>query len=390
MRVLMNLPLVKKLIILFSVTLFGFILILYISFNNLNLMKKNLDITYFGNLMPLLKLESIIDIYGGDILKILYQRERELITLSDTKVEIDTLLHQSLKEWDSYKEIYKSDYELEVINLIDIQINGLISFKDRESNNFIRKMFFIKSLLNNLMEYELFIAKQERGFVNEIYEKTKKHLFIILISIFLISVVITIPILQNIYRTHSELEQKSDNLILANETLKSLSITDSLTELYNRRYFNEIYEKELKRSIREQNDFAFLILDIDFFKKYNDKYGHLKGDEAIKAVAKTIKSTFQRPADYCFRLGGEEFGIITSGLDLNHAQLMADKLRGNIKYLNIEHLDSIKNILTISVGGSVMIPKVGVNIEQFIKKADENLYLAKKDRDRAIITMEVL
>jgi len=184
----------------------------------------------------------------------------------------------------------------------------------------------------------------------------------------------------------ARIEVQQQQLITSSETLKHLNLkleqasyTDSLTALFNRRYFNIVYEREFKRSLRANKPFIFMMLDIDFFKQYNDTYGHLQGDAALQAVAKVLKSTLQRPGDYPFRLGGEEFGIILTDTDCKTAQIIGEKVREGIENLKIEHKGSkILPILSISIGGICVTPTVNMNEDALIHAADTNLYAAKE------------
>ena len=160
--------------------------------------------------------------------------------------------------------------------------------------------------------------------------------------------------------------------------IEHLSITDELTQLYNRRFFNIKIIEELNRVKRENNHFSFLIMDIDYFKQYNDTYGHQKGDLALERVANILKKKTSRASDFAFRLGGEEFGIITT-LDKEKAIEFANLIRSEIENLQIEHKTSeISKYLTISIG---IVSKTGVEIinsDTLYKEADDCLYEAKR------------
>lgn len=160
--------------------------------------------------------------------------------------------------------------------------------------------------------------------------------------------------------------------------IEYLSITDELTQLYNRRFFNKKVLEEINRAKRENNSFSFLIMDIDYFKQYNDTYGHQKGDIALKKVAAVLKRRTSRGSDFAFRLGGEEFGIITT-LDKDKVIEFANLIKDEIENLQIEHKASkISKHLTISMG---IVSKEGEDItnnDLLYKEADDCLYEAKK------------
>ncbi len=159
--------------------------------------------------------------------------------------------------------------------------------------------------------------------------------------------------------------------------IEYLSITDELTQLYNRRFFNTKIEKEINRAKRENTYLSFLIMDIDYFKEFNDTYGHQKGDFALEEVSKVLKKYTNRSSDFAFRLGGEEFGIITR-LEKEKIIEFANNIKNEIEELHIEHRESsISEYLTISIG---ITSRTGLDLldsNTLYKEADDSLYLAK-------------
>ncbi len=159
--------------------------------------------------------------------------------------------------------------------------------------------------------------------------------------------------------------------------LEHLTITDSMTSLFNRRYFNKILLREINRTKRNNAQLAFIMLDVDFFKLYNDTYGHLRGDDVLISIASTIQKHFNRASDFCFRLGGEEFGIICSVNTLNEVYHQAEQLRIDIENLHIEHLhNSVSNYITASIG--IAICDGSSTAETLYSQADVELYKAKE------------
>lgn len=157
-----------------------------------------------------------------------------------------------------------------------------------------------------------------------------------------------------------------------------LSITDELTGLYNRRHFNKVIEDEINRAKRNNHYLAFLMIDIDYFKKYNDTYGHQAGDLALQKIAAVLKKQAKRTSDFSFRLGGEEFGIIFSVEEDQKAVKFANDIREEIASLQIEHKSSkIHPYITASLG---LVIKNGSDIStssEIYRRADEALYKAK-------------
>jgi len=177
------------------------------------------------------------------------------------------------------------------------------------------------------------------------------------------------------------------NDITDKKRIIELSITDYLTQLYNRRHFSTVFDRELNRAKRDNKNFILMMIDIDFFKQYNDTYGHNQGDEVLISVAKALKESLTRPADFVFRLGGEEFGIITSDMDFQGASELANQLLEVVKDLNIEHKSSkTSNIITISIGIKIVHLEANLDETTIYKLADNALYEAKeKGRNKVVI-----
>lgn len=170
------------------------------------------------------------------------------------------------------------------------------------------------------------------------------------------------------------------------EKLKEDSIKDYITSLYNRRGIEHFGNKLIRNSIRNNNGFAVLMIDIDYFKQYNDLYGHQKGDECLSNVAKEIKKSCYRTLDLVGRYGGEEFIVILTEVTKEGALDVARRINSNIKKLNIEH-EGNKNqkIITVSIGMHFEIPNINTSLENYIYDADSNLYKAKeKGRDSIV------
>ena len=182
-----------------------------------------------------------------------------------------------------------------------------------------------------------------------------------------------------------QLRDANENLNLANERLETLSRIDSLTDVANRRFFNETIDKEWNRAQREGLPVALMIIDVDNFKGYNDLYGHLKGDECLQVVAATLKKVFSRSGDLVARYGGEEFAIILPNAG-GEAMRMAEKCRAAIEALQVTHEDSpTAACLTISIGLSSVVPTADLKSDDLLDCADKGLYIAKEHgRNRVI------
>ncbi len=176
-------------------------------------------------------------------------------------------------------------------------------------------------------------------------------------------------------------------LLKANEKLESLASVDGLTQIANRRHFDERLDAEWKRMIREQNMLSMILCDIDFFKSYNDNYGHQEGDKSLKAVAQTISSSLKRPTDIVARYGGEEFVVILPNTDSDGAFFVAEQIREKIMELKIPHAHSAANqYVTLSLGVSTAVMDQSIPPETLIENADKALYDAKEQgRNRSVL-----
>ncbi|KUO77352.1 MAG: hypothetical protein APF81_18855 [Desulfosporosinus sp. BRH_c37] len=177
------------------------------------------------------------------------------------------------------------------------------------------------------------------------------------------------------------LESKVNELLELKEVnchLESISSLDGLTGIPNRRTFDQFIETNWKNAIREQQPLSVIMADIDNFKLYNDNYGHLQGDDCLIHVAKSLVSCIKRPNDLVARYGGEEFIALLPNTDKEGASLVAETMRKCIEKLAMKHKQSkVAHCVTISLGVAVSIPQLFDSIEDFIKIADNALYVAK-------------
>ncbi|WP_020410877.1 diguanylate cyclase [Hahella ganghwensis] len=177
-------------------------------------------------------------------------------------------------------------------------------------------------------------------------------------------------------RSHLTLKFQSD-------LLRRMAMVDGLTKLANRRYFDQYLQQEWRRCRRTGKPLSLILLDIDFFKKFNDSLGHQQGDDSLRSVAGTIAASTQRPADLAARYGGEEFAVILPETDLVGASNLAESIEKSIRELRIEHPSSpIDGVLSVSIGVSSLVPDDTHQSDQLIESADRNLCLAK-ERGRA-------
>lgn len=163
-------------------------------------------------------------------------------------------------------------------------------------------------------------------------------------------------------------------------SLAELADMDHLTRVANRRQFDAVLDREWRRAVRARAPLALMLVDVDFFKAYNDIYGHVAGDDALIAVAQAINRTLRRPGDLAARYGGEEFGAILPDIDEAGLRSMAERLCEAVQSLAIVHSGSDSGVLTVSVGASLVVPDEGLDAARaLIATADQALYVAKRN-----------
>lgn len=172
-------------------------------------------------------------------------------------------------------------------------------------------------------------------------------------------------------RTHLKLKLRSD-------ILRRLVFVDSLTGVFNRRYFDHCLSTEWLRANRSHASLALILIDVDHFKRYNDRYGHPSGDECLKSVARALRRGLHRPGDVVVRYGGEEFACLLPETDLNGAMRVARHLEQVVRDLQIVHEDSeVASTVTVSLGVAVKTANSPATYEELLTIADEQLYKAK-------------
>ncbi len=176
----------------------------------------------------------------------------------------------------------------------------------------------------------------------------------------------------------SSLKQTNARLHVLNEELTQLSATDSLTQVANRRYFDNRYVAEYSRASRDGSDLSLIMIDVDFFKNYNDELGHVAGDECLQRIAVAIRNSLKRPTDLVARYGGEEFIVLLPNTGLDGAVNLAEEIRVKVLEMKLAHPASVvSSYITVSLGVTGTCAGKEISKEALLKKSDEALYNAK-------------
>ena len=320
-------------------------------------LKKRIDYIYFGNYIPVLKLHTIEESYT-DLIKCMRTFK---------KCDRDPFFEKIKKEWNYYNNSYKDIEERKIVDSIHIDILKSLDYKTKisEYKSAINKIDFLK-------EHEKTVAYKKRQEFLEEYSSMKDYLFYNMVLLVFVSFILVAFIIYSIIK-------KDNQLKILTKRYKMESITDSMTTLYNRKYFDKIFDNMPFISNGNNWNTAFIMLDIDFFKQYNDTYGHDMGDITLKAVASTLKSYFNKEYEYVFRLGGEEFGVVLFDVDEDILKECLAEVNKNIESLNIEHKNSnISQVVTISIGAVIYEANSYVSCNRLYKIADDCLYQSKE------------
>lgn len=195
----------------------------------------------------------------------------------------------------------------------------------------------------------------------------------------------SIPLVKMRVSKQMELKRKTD-------MLEYLSLVDGLTGVANRRQFDEKLDQAIRYVDRNHRGLSLLLMDIDFFKQYNDTYGHVKGDEVLKRVANVLRKGASRPLDFVARYGGEEFAVIIIDATKEEGEAVAEKLRLMVENMNIAHAKSPLARITMSVGVTHISSQHTQHIDakDFIEDADQSLYLAKEDGRNRVVSSDTV
>jgi diguanylate cyclase (GGDEF)-like protein len=302
-----------------------------------------------------LSFEDIFNIFSSALKRSFRFRLSRLVLLKNQNEIIDAVYEIELGR--SYAKVAPDNFDRELVSII-LEERKEILLTHQENPQFLRRLSVIKNF-DTLIAIPLISEERIAGvlYIENISRMYFEN-FLILAGQFAIQL------------------QK----VILYKKVQDMAITDSLTEVSTRRYFLERFREEIRRSMRRKASLSFLMIDLDYFKEKNDKFGHLVGDVILKEIAAILKSNL-REIDIIGRYGGEEFGVALSGIAREGAFQVAERLRSSIERSIFKAYDE-KVSSTISIGISVF-PEDGVEENALIESADKALYKAKeKGRNR--------
>jgi len=179
--------------------------------------------------------------------------------------------------------------------------------------------------------------------------------------------------------------------IIKNEQLKKMSFYDGLTGIPNRRYFDQVLIQEISRAEREKSPLSLMLIDIDYYKEYNDTYGHLKGDECLRTVVSALKKNLKHAEDFLARYGGDEFIMVLPNTNNTEVVLLAERLRISVEEMAIAHINSLcSDVVTLSIGVVTTYSKVLQSSDDLISAADKALYHSKDEGRNRVSVVKLL
>lgn len=273
--------------------------------------------------------------------------------------QLDKALTESLKQLDaavSYAQPFQNNL-VEALIFEDMRKQELEAII-LEGRKAAKKVLF---LLDKMVE------RQSHSYDNVLieYERSRRYTLLGVIGVFALIVVVVIVAV----RISSKQFQQ----------VSRLSIIDEVSGIYNRRYFDMVLEEEWKRSMREYTQLSLLMIDIDYFKDYNDNFGHQMGDVCLFTIGKILSSQLKRASDFTARYGGEEFVIVLPNTSMEHARLLAERLRRSVEEARIRSgNDAVSPWVTVSVGVATATAEFGQDFSLLVHAADSCLYESKR------------
>lgn len=287
----------------------------------------------------------------------IYTTAREEL-LQDT--QLDSAMMTSLQQLDdavSYAQPFQNNLVEALIfdELSQAEVEGIL----QEGRRAAEKVLF---LLDKMVEHQSHSYEK----VLADYEQSRRSTLLGIVGVF---VLIFLIVLFAIRTSNKQFKQVS-----------RLSIIDEVSGIYNRRYFDMVLEEEWKRSMREYTQISLLMLDIDYFKAYNDTFGHQMGDDCLFTVGKILSGQLKRASDFTARYGGEEFVIVLPNANMEHARLLAERLRRSVEEARIKSgNNAVSPWVTVSIGVATTTAEYGQEYSLLVNAADKCLYESKRN-----------
>ena len=272
---------------------------------------------------------------------------------------------------DAIKMVEKIEPDLVLLDVMMPKLNGFETCRLLKKSEKTRPIpIIIVTALNELEDKIKGIEAGADDFITKPFNKLE-----------LLARVKSLLRIKNLY---DQLQDKVKQLEQAKERLRELAVTDGLTGLYNYRYFKEYFTQEIRRVLRHKKIVSLMMLDIDFFKQYNDTHGHLAGDQVLRTLAKLMIDNL-RSIDVAARYGGEEFALVLPETDKKAARIVADKIKRLVQEYKFQNEETQPNgSITVSIGVA-SFPEDGEKMDNLINIADQRLYRAKADgRNRVV------
>lgn len=292
--------------------------------------------------------------------------------LAQSSIERVQVVDQPIERQYSSIAVKKGNKEL--LDLINL---GLREIKADSTMN---------KVINNWKGKKVLYFTEEMIIRIALYTSIGVIIVIILIGTFLVTKYIKLSkkLEMDVEERTKELYEANELLRKANMELESISITDKITNVYNRRFLDISLEEAWSIAKREKLTLALIMIDVDMFKEYNDTYGHLAGDKCLNSIANEIRKVIRDPEDFVARYGGEEFAVLLHNTSVDEARILAEKIRVRVENLDI-HSEDIETRVTVSLGVATIRPDGSNNPNNLINIADEALYQAKEaGRNQAI------
>lgn len=270
---------------------------------------------------------------------------------------------------------YKTKTELTQQKLLSVLVTAIRSYRDIVTVEDARQE--ISALNEKLQDFNHTLEESVRMRTQELEEKNRE---------LEIEIQARLKAQEELQRINRALDLANKELDRANRQLLAVANQDGLTKLANRRRFDEYLEQTWRQALRDRQTLTLILCDIDYFKQFNDTYGHVEGDRCLQTVAETIERAIERPMDLAARYGGEEFALILPNTNLQGGQVVAEKLQIALEQLSIGHASSlVSDRITLSIGVSALLPTPELTAQMLLAATDTALYEAKKSGRARII-----